>query len=164
MAINLCKYSLMFLCLMNNVFGACCCSDEKKTTEVKLKPEDGKPYIAKALGINEKDIWYFEKIVNKNVIPDDLKKKANNNALFDQSCIVTLAMSIVKNDGRAIDVNNSIFFVALIRKNIKVHIQKNLLQSILDINSFLLDNKGKKVKYIKIYKISDSSHCEYEIL
>ena len=59
-------------------------------------------------------------------------------------------MSIVKNDGRAIDVNNSIFFVALIRKNIKVHIQKNLLQSILDINSFLLDNKGKKVKYIKI--------------
>ena len=164
MAINLCKYSLMFLCLMNNVLGACCCSDEKKTTEVKLKPEDGKPYIAKALGINEKYIWYFEKIVNKNVNINDLKTRSNNGPLFAQSCIVILKMSIVKNDGSDIDWNNCTSFVALIKKDIKFDIQAKLLKSIPSIGKFLSDNKGKKVKYISIHEHVDYYIRHYEIL
>ena len=161
MTINLCKYSLMFLCLMNNVLGACCCSDEKKTTEVKLKPEDGKPYIAKALGINEKDIWYFEKIVNKNVTPDDLKKKVNNDALFNQSLLLVLTMSIVENDGSDIDWNNCISFAALIIEDIEINIQKNnLLQPISDFRKFLSDNKGKIVKYIFSYGHTDYCICQ----
>ena len=158
MAINLCKYYLMFLCLMNNVLGACCCSDEKKTTEVKLKPEDGKPYIAKALGINEKDIWYFEKIVNKSVNINDLKTRSNNGPLFAQSCIVILKMSIVKNDGIDIDWNNCISFVALIKNDIKFDIQAKLLKSIPSIGKFLSDNRGKTVKYISIH-----GHVVYHI-
>ena len=159
MAINLCKYSLMFLCLMKNVLGACCCSDEKKTTEVKLKPEDGKPYIAKALGINE--IWYFEKIVNKNVTPDDLKKKVNNDALFNQSLLLVLTMSIVENDGSDIDWNNCISFAALIIEDIEINIQKNnLLQPISDFRKFLSDNKGKIVKYIFSYGHTDYCICQ----
>jgi len=159
MAINLCKYSLMFLCLMNNVLGACCCSDEKKTTEVKLKPEDGKQYIAKALGINEKDIWYFEKIVNKSVSIDDLRSNANNNDLFAQSYIVTLAMSTVDEYGD-IDWKNCISFVALINNDIEFNIQANLLQPISDFRKFLSDNKGKIVKYIFSYGHTDYCICQ----
>ena len=135
MAINLCKYSLMFLCLMNNVLGACCCSDEKKTTEVKLKPEDGKPYIV-----------------------NDLKTRSNNGPLFAQSCIVILKMSIVKNDGIDIDWNNCISFVALIKNDIKFDIQAKLLKSIPSIGKFLSDNRGKTVKYISIH-----GHVVYHI-
>ena len=163
MAINLCKYYLMFLCLMNNVLGACCCSDEKKTTEVKLKQEDGKPYIAKALGINEKDIWYCEKIVNKNVSLDGLSKRANNWLRFAQSYIVTLAMSTVDEYGD-IDWKNCISFVALINNDIEFNIQANLLQPIPNFEKFLSDNKGGKVKYIETYKFSGSSKCHYEVL
>ena len=153
----------MFLCLMNNVLGACCCSDEKKTTEVKLKPEDGKQYIAKALGINEKDIWYFEKIVNKSVSLDYLLTRANDYMRFYQSYIVTLAMSTVDEYGD-IDWKNCISFVALIKNDIKFDIQANLLQSIQDFEKFLSDNRGKKVKYIETYKFSDISKCHYEVL
>ena len=163
MAINLCKYSLMFLCLMNNVLGACCCSSEK-TTEVKLKPEDEKQYIAKALGINEKDIWYFEKIVNKTVSLDGLSTRANNWLRFAESYIVTLAMSTVDEYGD-IDWKNCISFAALIREDIEINIQKNnLLQPISDFRKFLSDNKGKIVKYISIHGHVVYHIRHYEIL
>ena len=158
MAINLCKYSLMFLCLMNNVLGACCCSSEK-TTEVKLKPEDEKQYIAKALGINEKDIWYFEKIVNKTVSLDGLSTRANNWLRFAESYIVTLAMSTVDEYGD-IDWKNCISFVALINNDIEFNIQANLLQPIPDFEKFLSDNRGKIVKYIFSYGHTDYCICQ----